>query len=134
MVDAGLAVRRGRAFVEAELRTALRLLERLLEYVVLTPKLQHLFLKGWSVVATCHFFKCQNSILRNQKRPGNQVPDTIIRQEYGVRYLISGANEFIAVPPGFAAQAASWVYRPDIRIVDHAAKPTQRAFRLATPG
>ena len=51
MVDAGLAVRGRRTFIETELRAVFGLLERLLENVVLTPELQHLFLEGWSVVA-----------------------------------------------------------------------------------
>jgi len=57
MVDTGLAIRRGRPFIKTELWPILGLIQRLLKNVMLTPEFQHLFLEGWSVVSTLHFFK-----------------------------------------------------------------------------
>ena len=57
MVDAGLAVGRWRSFIETELRIPFRLVQRLLEHIVLTPELQHFGLERRTVVSAADFFK-----------------------------------------------------------------------------
>ena len=57
VVNTRFAIGGRRAFVKAELRSALGLIQRFLKNIMLTPELQHLGFEGRTVVSTLHFFK-----------------------------------------------------------------------------
>ena len=78
VVNARLAIGRGRPLIKTEQRTTLGLRQRLPEDIVLAPKLQHLCLEGWPVVTALNFFKCQYSHSKNNSAPesGDSDPNS----------------------------------------------------------
>ena len=62
MMDAGLAIGRGRTFVPGKQRPALALLETFLEHVLIAPEGEHPLLQGRPVVAAADFLEAHRNI------------------------------------------------------------------------